>query len=301
MPKGKQTCKILKEIRKQIAAENDIKLVIEECTYQGDCLGTCPKCEAEVRYLERELEKRQRMGKAAVFAGMSLGTLFAAMSCNNGAHSPEPLAKEPYVPDTTEMTADSLLSDTIPEEPFLLEGDVLASVPDTTMKEEKKTLCKKDELSAIAGDIEDEEWVTEGFVVPETGEIAEEDSLVWEGEFPALWADDEELEVYQIVEQMPKFPGGEEKMMEFVKKNVKYPQKAVEAGAQGRVFVGFVIEKDGSVGDVKLLRGIGYGCDEEAIRVVESMPKWKPGMHRGEPVRVSYQIPVWFKLEDTQE
>ncbi|MCQ2303421.1 MAG: hypothetical protein MJZ97_00300 [Bacteroidales bacterium] len=64
MPRGKQTCKILKEIRKQIAAENDIELVVSECTYQGDCLGTCPKCEAEVRYLERELEKRQRLGKA---------------------------------------------------------------------------------------------------------------------------------------------------------------------------------------------------------------------------------------------
>ena len=75
MAKGKQTCKILKEIRKQIAAENDIKLVIEECTYQGDCLGTCPKCEAEVLYLERELEKRQRMGKAAVVAGLSVGLL----------------------------------------------------------------------------------------------------------------------------------------------------------------------------------------------------------------------------------
>ncbi len=75
MARGKQTCKILKEIRKQIAAENDIKLVIEECTYQGDCKGTCPKCEAEVRYLERELEKRQRMGKAAVIAGMAVGTV----------------------------------------------------------------------------------------------------------------------------------------------------------------------------------------------------------------------------------
>ena len=71
MAKGKQTCKILKEIRKQIAAENDIDLVVSECTYQGDCLGTCPKCEAEVRYLERELEKRQRMGKAAMVAGLS--------------------------------------------------------------------------------------------------------------------------------------------------------------------------------------------------------------------------------------
>ena len=78
MAKGKQTCKILKEIRKQIAAENNIDLVVSECTYQGDCLGTCPKCEAEVRYLERELEKRQRMGKAAVVAGLSAGLLGAA-------------------------------------------------------------------------------------------------------------------------------------------------------------------------------------------------------------------------------
>ena len=78
MAKGKQTCKILKEIRRQIAAENDIEFVTSECTYKGDCLGTCPKCEAEVRYLERELEKRQRLGKAAVFAGMSLGTLLTA-------------------------------------------------------------------------------------------------------------------------------------------------------------------------------------------------------------------------------
>ena len=75
MKRGKQTCKILKEIRRQIAAENDIKLVIEECTYQGDCIGTCPKCEEEVRYLERELEKRQRMGKAAIVAGLSVGLL----------------------------------------------------------------------------------------------------------------------------------------------------------------------------------------------------------------------------------
>ena len=68
MAKGKQTCKILKEIRKQIAAENDIEFITSECTHKGDCKGTCPKCEAEVRYLERELDKRQRMGKGAVFA-----------------------------------------------------------------------------------------------------------------------------------------------------------------------------------------------------------------------------------------
>ena len=124
MAKGKQTCKILKEIRKQIAAENDIKLVIEECTYQGDCLGTCPKCEAEVRYLERELEKRQRMGKAAVIAGMTVGTMLTATSCDK--IFPRPLEGDvPYIPDSTEVPNDS-----IPDEPFLLEGDVLVPEPD---------------------------------------------------------------------------------------------------------------------------------------------------------------------------
>ena len=78
MERGKQTCKILKEIRQQIALENDIELVTSECTHKGDCAGTCPKCEAEVRDLERELEKRQRLAKVAVFAGLSLGTIVAA-------------------------------------------------------------------------------------------------------------------------------------------------------------------------------------------------------------------------------
>ncbi len=121
MARGKQTCKILKEIRKQIAAENDIELVIEECTYKGDCLGTCPKCEAEVRYLERELEKRQRLGKAAVFAGMSMGTLIAASGCQ-------------VIQPTAGMPVDAfngtevVQSDTIPEKP--LEGDVVADNPE---------------------------------------------------------------------------------------------------------------------------------------------------------------------------
>ena len=107
--------------------------------------------------------------------------------------------------------------------------------------------------------------------------------------------------VFQIVEQMPEFPGGAEAMMKSIAGNVKYPEAAIDKNIEGRVFVSFVVEKDGSVSNVKVLRGIGGGCDEEAVRVISSMPKWKPGMHRGEPVRVSYQIPIWFKLEDTQE
>ena len=106
-----------------------------------------------------------------------------------------------------------------------------------------------------------------------------------------------EQEIFQIVEEMPAFPGGEQKLMEYVAKNIKYPQIARETGIQGRVFVGFVVEPDGSISNVKLLRGIGGGCDEEAMRVIKSLPKWKPGKQRGKAVRVSYQIPVFFKLQ----
>ena len=107
----------------------------------------------------------------------------------------------------------------------------------------------------------------------------------------------QEQEIFQIVEEMPSYPGGEQKLMEYVAKNIKYPQIARETGIQGRVFVGFVVEPDGSVSNVKVLRGIGGGCDEEAVRVVKSMPKWKPGKQRGKAVRVSYMLPVNFKLQ----
>ena len=107
----------------------------------------------------------------------------------------------------------------------------------------------------------------------------------------------QEQEIFQIVEEMPAYPGGDAKLMEYVAKNIKYPQIARETGIQGRVFVGFVVEPDGSVSNVKVLRGIGGGCDEEAMRVVKSMPKWKPGKQRGKAVRVSYMLPVNFKLQ----
>ena len=124
MAKGKQTCKILKEIRKQIAAENDIELVTSECTHKGDCAGTCPKCEAEVRYLERELEKRQRMGKAAVFAGMTIGTAITAAGCGPLI---QPTAGMPMDPNETITVTDS----TSCHPDRLLEGDVVKTLPDS--------------------------------------------------------------------------------------------------------------------------------------------------------------------------
>ena len=286
MTRGKQTCKILKEIRKQIAAENDINLVIEECTYKGDCKGTCPKCEAEVRYLERELEKRQRMGKAAVFAGMSLGTLFAATSCDHPI--PQPTEGEPCVPDSIEMQNQNY---TVSNDTLLLEGDVLAPVPDS-LEKGKKACGTFDEPLEIVGKIEEEEdYVTPGLIAIE--EIEDLDEFVKEGP--------DEFGVYQTVDEMPKFPGGDEVLYQFIKVNMKYPLEAKEKGYRGRVFVNFIVEPDGSLSNIKVLRGIGGGCDEEAVRIVESLPKFKPGMQNGEAVRVSYTVPVIFRLEDKQD
>ena len=126
----------------------------------------------------------------------------------------------------------------------------------------------------------------------------EQNEVIEEYIAPEVVEDDVvEQEIFKIVEEMPAFPGGEAKLMEYVAKNVKYPQIARETGVQGRVYVNFVVEPDGSVSNVSVLRGIGGGCDEEAIRVVKSMPKWKPGKQRGKAVRVSYMLPVNFKLQ----
>lgn len=108
-------------------------------------------------------------------------------------------------------------------------------------------------------------------------------------------ASSEEFEMIMAVEKMPEFPGGFSALSDYLAKNVKYPEKAREAGIQGRVFVSFFVEKDGSLDEVKVMRSLGGGCDEEAIRVVKAMPKWIPGEQRGKPVRVSFMLPIYFK------
>lgn len=104
-------------------------------------------------------------------------------------------------------------------------------------------------------------------------------------------------EIFVVVESMPSFPGGEQKLYEYLAQNLNYPVNARDAGIQGRVFVTFVVETDGSITDVRVLRGIGAGCDEEAVRVVKEMPKWIPGRQRGIPVRVQYNLPIKFVLQ----
>lgn len=103
-------------------------------------------------------------------------------------------------------------------------------------------------------------------------------------------------EVFTFVEVMPEFPGGQGAMNAFIGRNLKYPEQAVEEGIEGTVFVTFVVEKDGKISGARVLRGIGGGCSEEALRVVKSMPNWTPGTQRGQAVRVQYNLPIRFKL-----
>jgi len=96
---------------------------------------------------------------------------------------------------------------------------------------------------------------------------------------------------------MPEFNGGLEEMYRFLRSNIKYPKQAIDTRTQGRVYLKFIVEKDGSISNIDVLSKVGWGCTEEAIRVVKSMPKWKPGEHMGKKVRVIFTLPVSFKLQ----
>ncbi len=108
--------------------------------------------------------------------------------------------------------------------------------------------------------------------------------------------DEEEKTIFTVVEQQAAFPGGQQALMQYLHDNIKYPAQARETGTQGKVYVTFVVERDGSLTDVKILRDIGSGCGDEAIRVVKSMPKWTPAKQRGKAVRQQFNLPVAFTL-----
>lgn len=102
--------------------------------------------------------------------------------------------------------------------------------------------------------------------------------------------------VFDVVEVMPQFPGGQIAMMKYIMENMKYPEQAMKEGIQGRVTVRFIVEKDGSISNVRPILSVHPLLNKEAVRVVESMPKWTPGKQNGKPVRVRFNLPVMFKL-----
>lgn len=125
------------------------------------------------------------------------------------------------------------------------------------------------------------------------GEVLKAKEVIAQPEPPK----EEETKVFDVVEQMPTFPGGTGALMQYLSSNIRYPAVAEENGVQGRVILQFVVEKDGSITDVKVLKSVDPSLDKEAIRVTKSMPKWIPGKQNGSAVRVKYTLPVVFRLQ----
>ena len=125
------------------------------------------------------------------------------------------------------------------------------------------------------------------------GEVLKAKEVIAESEPPKV----EETKVFDVVEEMPQFPGGQAALLEYLAKNIKYPVVAEENGVQGRVIVTFVVERDGSITDVRVVKSVDPSLDKEAARVVKSMPKWQPGKQNGSAVRVKYTVPVQFRLQ----
>jgi len=255
MKRGKNTCKILKEIRKQIAAENDIQLVIEECTYQGDCMGTCPKCEAEVRYLERELEKRQRMGKAAVVAGLSVGLLGTSQVA---------LAQQP---------------DTIPPQNnntvTVLEGYV---VPMITQPEPELMgkMPGSYHIHFEPMDIEAHPEVMDLFSYPDMKDL----SIVgFDLEFPYELIGDTTIDApfdeditYKFY--APCYMYGESSMLEFISQNLG---ENADGRACGDMEIAFTVEPNGRLSHIDIIKGVNARLDAQ-VAVLFKFMEWKPAV-----------------------
>jgi TonB family protein len=177
-------------------------------------MGTCPACEAEVRYIEQQLSLRRQLGKAVAIIGLSAG--LSALTATPA------MAQTPVKNNQ--------------EEKVLRAGEVV-------VQEEPK----------------DENYI------------------------------------FGVVEQMPSFPGGNKALMKFLDDNLRYPAEARAMGIQGRVIVTFVVERDGNIDSIKVIKKVSPELDREALRVIRLMPKWNPGKQNGKTVRTKYTIPVIFK------
>lgn len=266
MTRGKKTCKILKEIRRQIAAKNDIEYLTSECSFQGECKGTCPKCEAEVRYLENELRKRQQLGKAVAIAGISLGVAGTFAACGNSQTSHETSSDDTvHIVDTQKV--------------------IIENVADTTSIDSVSPECNviKEQLIPPPP-------------VPGMIEI--------EGIFDPIDIDpilpDSTAEVEPIIVRFPEIraqpPGGMAALMKFIQENIIYPEDAANENISGTVIVEFVVKVDGSIDNVKVIKKVHPILDAEAVRVVEQMEKWTPAKNNNEVVASYFQLPVQFKL-----
>ena len=283
--RGRNICDTLKAIRKQIADANGIDYSPEECNYKGECMGTCPKCEQDVRDLEYELHLRQMAGKAIKVAGIAAG-LVAMTACSDGkvqSISPDAtkselniVKKEEPKPGDGQLEGDISLSDEAKhaEEE---ENRILGKIPSNPRMEITKEQTSNDRKGTTSKK-------------SKKGNTALIQSAVDTDSI-------ENSKIFGGVEEIPSFPGGMAALMKYIKDNLRYPEICREGAAMGRVNVVFIVNEDGSLSDVKVIRSISPELDKEAIRVVKSMPKWNPAKQNGKAVKMKYVVSVNFRPE----
>ncbi|MDE7385702.1 MAG: TonB family protein [Muribaculaceae bacterium] len=296
MARGKQTCKILKEIRRQIAEANGIEFVTSECRYKGDCLGSCPKCEAEVRYLEQQLRARSLTGKAVALAGISAGMIL--MSGCSGT-STKPQANNEIL---EEKISDTEVVKEIEEgEATILEDTVSVSHDLSTIKEEESASKRVIKEITIVGDIDDEPPMEEKGIclsVKEGDPASDEDStkVRVHGEIRIGPSYPDEKGVYDRVDKSPEYPGGAEEMQRFIDQHIEYPEEQLREGIQGIVFVKFYVDTMGRVCHPEIIRSKNPAFNQEALRVVRLFPNFTPGMYDGNKVNTYKTVTINFKL-----
>lgn len=273
---GKKVCASLKQVRKQIADANGIPYEVTECQHQGNCKGTCPKCESELRYIENQLSLRRAAGMAVSIVGLSLGVAATFASCS---------APQPAGPSQSSESVQPVPPSTQAEYEgeIIFDGDVCAPESEPVQDPNPSDQCIiEDNFELLAG-----------------GEDVEIDGMVTKEDYGPYEEEEGDTDVFMgiVVEPEPEFPGGTDSLMAFIKKNLRYPEILTESCIQGRVTLSFVVEEDGSITDIQEMRSPSEYLTEEAIRVVKLMPKWTPAKQRGQAVRVKYMLPITFRLE----
>ena len=348
MKAGKHTCEVLKSIRKQIADSNGIAYTPSECTFSGECTGTCPNCERERQYLERQLSLKAKAGKMLKIIGVAAG-LTSMVACqeakgqttvdeNASIHREfrwdiYPLGftgAMPFNPEVEQWQEMAEFALEFPTDTFLIEShtdergreNYRMKISEMQVNYLRKFLIDRgvdpDRIIAVAcgskepavpnaqNEVEHERnrHYTLEFYSPERLEelenkiCSEPSELLSKDSFSQVLEEDS-IYAYGVVDERPQFPGGVEALGLYLRNNVRFPASFTDVSSKTRIFVSFVVEKDGSVTNVEISKGAVHPLvDAEAVRVVKAMPKWIPAKHKGRVVRCRYVVPVIFNNDN---
>lgn len=272
MNHGKETCRILKELRHKIAEANDIALETSECRFKGDCTGTCPRCESEVRYLERQLAARRRAGKAVRLAGLAAGAIIMS-GCGNVADS-----------KPTETLSGEVVADTIMAE----------SACDTVVRAtETNVSCKEIKANTINQTIVSKDSIKAATTVADN--MDSDYSLINSIDFGEV--EDGHDPVYTP----PTFPGGEIALERFINRHIIYPDILKDEAISGSVIVEVTIDVDGKVTEPVVISGLDPVLDRQALKIASLLPDFSPATLDHSRVKSIVKLAIDFKAPVAHE